>query len=65
MDEMLDSITGGDSETTSFVSSKNGKVDSVQFVIKTSAIEKPEAAKKETTEETKTSLSEKFLNLFK
>lgn len=54
MNEMLDSLSGGDSETTSFVSEKNGNIDSVQFVIKTDAIEKKEKAKKtkEKTEET-------------
>ena len=65
MNEMLDSLSGGDSETTSFVSEKNGNIDSVQFVIKTDAIEKKEKAKKtkENTEET--SVIEKFKNLFK
>lgn len=64
MDEMLDSITGGDSETESFVSDKNGTIDSVQFVIKTSAIEKKDTTKKETTETKELSLGEKILKLF-
>ena len=64
MDEMLDSITGGDSETESFVSDKNGTIDSVQFVIKTSAIEKKDTTKKETTEEKELSFGEKILKLF-
>ena len=64
MDDMLNSITGGDSETESFVSDKNGTIDSVQFVIKTSAIEKKETTKKETTETKELSLGEKILKLF-
>lgn len=35
VNEMLDSISGGDSETVSFVSDKNTDVKAVQFVIKT------------------------------
>ncbi len=64
MDEMLDSLSGGNSETTSFVSEKNGTIDSVQFVIKTDAIEKKEETK--TTEVTteKTSVVDKLKNLF-
>lgn len=64
LDDMLDSIAGGDAETTSFVSDKNGTIDSVQFVIKTAAIEKQEA---ETTVETKTEKTgfiNKLLSLF-
>lgn len=64
MDEMLDSITGGDSETESFVSGKNGTIDSVQFVIKASAIEKQDTTKKETTETKELSLGQKILKLF-
>ncbi len=65
MDEMLDSITGGDSETESFVSEKNGNIDSVQFVIKTAEISKEEATVQETEKETKQSVWEKFVQLFK
>ena len=64
MNEMLDSLSGGDSETTSFVSEKNGNIDSVQFVIKTDAIEKKEKTKKIETKTEKTSVVEKFKNLF-
>lgn len=64
MDEMLDSITGGDSETESFVSDKNGTIDSVQFVIKASAIEKQDTTKEETTETKELSLGQKILKLF-
>ncbi len=65
MNEMLDSLSGGDSETTSFVSEKNGNIDSVQFVIKTDAIEKKEKAKKTKEKTEETSVVEKFKNLFK
>ncbi|MGN0392344.1 MAG: hypothetical protein ACI4FW_05765 [Bariatricus sp.] len=39
IDEMLESITGGDGETVSFVSEKNTNVEAVQFVIQTEAVE--------------------------
>lgn len=65
MNEMLDSLSGGDSETTSFVSEKNGNIDSVQFVIKTDAIEKKEKGKKTKEKTEETSVVEKFKNLFK
>lgn len=42
VNEMLDSISGGDSEIVSFVSDKNTDVKAVQFVIKTAAIQKQE-----------------------
>ena len=54
-------MMGKDSKVVSFVSDKNTKVDSVLFVIKTSAIEIPEV--EEETEET--SFLQKFLNIFK
>jgi putative membrane protein len=52
-------------ETVSFVSSDNTNVSSVQFVIKTTAIEKPEAeeAVNDTTEQL--SFWQKFKRLFK
>ncbi|SDB25276.1 hypothetical protein [Eubacterium oxidoreducens] len=64
IDEILSSIEGEKTETKSFVSEKNKNVDNVQFVIKTSAIEKeePEVEKKEQSE-TK-SLWQKFIQLF-
>ena len=65
MDEMLDSITGGDSATESFVSEKNGTIDSVQFVIKTAEISKEDTKSQETTKETKQSVWKKFVQLFK
>ena len=65
IDDMINNLTGADTETTSFVSDKNGTIDSVQFVIKTAAIEKPEEAQTVETTTTETSLLDKFLNLFK
>ena len=61
---MTSSITGGDAETVSFVSDKNTDVASVQFVIKTAAIEKPEAAAPETAEEEALDFRQKLLRLF-
>lgn len=64
MDEMIDSLSGGDAQITSFVSDKNTNVESVQFVIKTDAIEKKEVKKKTEEKTEKTSLGDKLLNLF-
>ena len=61
---MLSDLTSGDNETVSFVSEKNGTIDSVQFVIKTDAIEKEEEETSTDTEETKTSLMDKIRDLF-
>ena len=64
IDSMLSSISGGDEECVSFVSSKNTNVKSVQFIIKTEAIEVEEAA--EVVEEIEETLTiwQKFLRLF-
>lgn len=64
IDQLLASIEGDKTKTISFVSEKNTNVESVQFVIKTSAIEKTEAdpAKSETAEST--SWWQKLLQLF-
>lgn len=64
MNEMLDSLSGGDNETESFVSEKNGNVESVQFVIKTDAVEKKEKVQKTEKKTEETSVLEKFKNLF-
>lgn len=64
MDDMLDSISGGSSDTVSFVSDKNQNVESVQFVIKTSSIKKPDVEQKETAKQEKLSFWEKLLRLF-
>lgn len=64
IESMTSSITGGDSETVSFVSDKNTNVDSVQFVIKTASIEQNEEPVGEETEETTLNFWQKLLNLF-
>ena len=64
IDEMLNSITGGDSEIVSFVSEKNTNVESVQFVIQTEAIEIPEAVEEESAEKEPMTFGEKLLHLF-
>lgn len=64
IDEMLDSITGGDSEVVSFVSDKNEDVTSVQFVIKTSAIEKEDVVETVVEETQKQNFWQKLLQLF-
>lgn len=64
IDDILSSIQGDETKPQSFVSKKNKNVESVQFVIKTSAIEKKEkkAVKKETKETQ--SLWDKVTQLF-
>lgn len=64
IDEILSSIEGEKTETKSFVSAKNTNVDSVQFVIKTAAIEAPEVKKAEVKEEKPESFWQKLLHLF-
>ena len=64
IDELIETVTGGDFEVTSFVSDKNTNVQSVQFVIKTDGVQTEEAD--EVLEEASKSLTvwQKFLNLF-
>ena len=64
IDDMLNTISRSDAEIRSFVSEKNTNVESVQFVIKTGAIEKPEAVQTVEAEPQQLSLWEKFLRLF-
>ena len=64
VDELLDTVSGGDSEVTSFVSEKNTNIDKVQFVIKTASITKDEAEEVVETEDTSMNVWEKFLDLF-
>ena len=64
IDEMIDNITGGDHETTSFVSEKNTNIQSVQFVIKTDPIEKPEIEQPIEQVEEKLTFWQKLLRLF-
>lgn len=65
IDEMLESITGGNKETVSYVSEKNTNVESVQFVFRTEsvAIEEPEAPAPEPAK--KQNFWQKLLNLFR
>ena len=64
IDEMLNSLSGSDEDTVSFVSDKNTNVESVQFVIKTEAVEKEEAVSESTEETTQTGFFEKLKALF-
>lgn len=64
IDELIETVTGGDFEVSSFVSDKNTNVQSVQFVIKTDGVQTEEVS--EVTEEMPKKLTvwQKFLNLF-
>ncbi len=64
IDSMTSSITGSDAKATSFVSDKNTNVDSVQFVIKTTAIEKTETAASDAPAEAPLTFWQKLLRLF-
>lgn len=64
IDGMLSEFTGSDFQPVSFVSDKNTKVDSVQFVIKTAAVKKAEAVEAVQTQEEHLNLWQKFLRLF-
>lgn len=64
IDSMTSSIIGGDGDTVSFVSDKNTNVDSVQFVIKTAAIEKAETVVSNAVEEAPLTFWQKLLRLF-
>ena len=64
IDSMTSAITGDDTKTVSFVSEQNTNVKSVQFVIKTAAIEKAAAAADTATEEAPLTFWQKLLRLF-
>lgn len=64
VNEMLDSISGGDSEIVSFVSDKNTDVKAVQFVIKTAAIQKQEVTTDTADTAKKLNFWQKLLKLF-
>ena len=64
INSITSSITGSDGEVVSFVSDKNTNVDSVQFVIKTTSIEKAEVTATEETEEETLTFWQKLLRLF-
>ncbi len=63
--EMLDSVNGKSSSTVSFTSDKNTNVRSLQFVIKTTAIEKAETENNTVEADSSKSLWDKFLDLFR
>lgn len=65
IDEMTSKYTNGDFEVVSFASENNKNIDSVQFAIRTDAIKIKEEEIKEEVKEEKTSMLDKFLNLFK
>lgn len=60
---VLDTLGGSSGEVYSFVSEKNTNVSSVQFVIKTAAIEEKKEAAEEAQEESKPTFWEKLLGL--
>lgn len=64
VDSMLSGITGENFETGSFVSEQNTNVESVQFVIKTPAIENTEVAQSVSGEEEALTFWQKLLKLF-
>lgn len=64
IDDMLNTISRSDADIRSFVSEKNTNVESVQFVIKTGAIEKSEVVQTVEEEPQQLNLWEKFLKLF-
>ncbi len=65
IDTLLEEITGGNTETVSFVSDKNTNIDAVQFVVQSSAIEVQEVDEEEIVEDEKTGIGDKFLDLFR
>lgn len=64
INSMTASVFGSDANVVSFVSDKNTNVDSVQFVIKTAAVEKAEAAVSAAAEEAPLTFWQKLLRLF-
>ncbi|MDD6856961.1 MAG: hypothetical protein PUD71_01105, partial [Lachnospiraceae bacterium] len=64
IDEMVDSISGKGTDTVSFVSEKNGNVESVQFVIKGQAIKKQDKAEETKKKTEKKSFWKKLADLF-
>lgn len=64
IDEMLASLTGAGEETVSFVSEKNTNIKSVQFVIKTEAVEIDDTPAAAPAKEEKLNFWQKLLRLF-
>lgn len=65
IDDVIESVKGKDNGIISFVSDKNKNVKSVQFVIKTDAVEIPEAPEEFELTEEKLSFGQKLKNLFR
>ncbi|MGR3762852.1 YhgE/Pip domain-containing protein [Rossellomorea sp. NS-SX7] len=65
INKMMDEYDKSDFEPVSFVSEKNEKVSSVQFVIKTESIEKEEVKEKKAEPEKEKGFWELFLDLFR
>lgn len=65
IEDMINNLTGSDSDVDSFVSQNNKEVKSVQFVMKTSEIEKKEDNKKVSKEVKEKTIWEKILAFFK
>ena len=65
IDEMIESISGGDFEVVSFVSDQNTHVTAVQFVIQTEGIEISEEEAAEEEEEVQTTFWQKLKALFR
>ncbi len=64
INEMISSVQGERTEIKSFTSEKNANIKSVQFVIKTDAIEKTEIISKPVTVEESLNFWQKLLRLF-
>ncbi|MCD7846278.1 MAG: hypothetical protein LUG57_10625 [Oscillospiraceae bacterium] len=64
IDDLLASVTGGETEITSFVSGKNTAVEAVQFVITTPAIETETTTETTTETEQETTFWQKLMELF-
>ena len=64
IDDMIASISGDDTAPVSFASAKNADVKAVQFVIKTTAIEKSEAPAAVEEETGSTGFWQKLVQLF-
>ncbi len=64
IDDMISSMSGSDTPIVSFVSEKNDNISSVQFVIKTTAIEKPEEEAVAEPEEEQLTFWQKLTSLF-
>ena len=64
IDELIETVTGGDFEVTSFVSEKNTNVQSVQFVIKADGVQTEEVSEAMEEAPKKLTVWQKFLNLF-